>query len=113
MPMSGWIILWALLILGALVVYALIGLRLLRKAQAVFAQAGHTLEMVEVFGAAVDGLDDLVFDTPVALTATETQKAQWRRGRRLNLIRRKKRKLVRRRRTLIRWGDAHAAPPWV
>lgn len=113
MSTTGWVLLWVALVIGALVFYALIGLRLFRKAQNVFTQAQESTEVFDAFAAAVEAVEENPFDTTPAFLATEVEKDQWRSARRLNRARRGQRKFRRRKETLRRWDEVLAHPPRV
>ncbi len=105
MSTGGWVAIWVLLILAALVFYALIALRLYRKAKVVLRQASTSAEVFDAFTLALEDAQTEPFETSPALMATNEARATWRRTRRVNRVRRAKRKALRRQETLQRWRE--------
>lgn len=105
MSTTGWVLIWVALVVAALMFYGLIGLFLFRKAARVLTQAQDSTEVFDAFTQALDGIEVTPFKTAPDLAADEEQKSAWRRTRRINRIRRSKRRLARRRRTYQRWKE--------
>lgn len=96
---------WVLLFVAALTFYILIGLHLYRKAKVVLRQASSSAEVFDSFNRAMEEAEPEPFASPPALGAGAEDKAQWARTRRLNRVRRAKRKARRRQETLQRWKE--------
>ncbi|SEE07893.1 hypothetical protein [Ruania alba] len=98
-----WLVVWAVLVLGACVVGFLIARHLWRQFTALMAQARHSAEAMERLNAAVAELEAQAQTFRPHLAATESQREQWRQTRAANLAARAMRVRERRSRTLERW----------
>lgn len=113
MSTAGWVLLWVGLVLAALVFFALLGVFLFRKAMGLLRQAQGSTEILEAFAEASETSPPVRSLDPIAVLASDTQRDAWRRTRRLNRIRRTKRKRARRETTLRRWHGVLLDPPKV
>lgn len=104
MTVWGWVLIWVLLVIGALLVFALIGWHLFKKVKGVLAQAGESGVVFEAFSQAMDDIEERAYQPVHAVVATQEEKQQWRHTRRVNRIKRRKRKDLRRKKTLRRWS---------
>lgn len=105
MTTLGWVILWVVLILGSLAVFALLGLHLFRKATALIHQASGTAEVFSAFAQALDAAQTPAFVPAQAIGASAAEKEQWRMLRRINRVKRAQRKARRREVTFARWRE--------
>lgn len=101
----GWVMLWIVLIIGAGVFYAFIGLRLYRKFTHALAQAGEAANVAGAVGQAVEESEFVAFQPGVDILAPSHKRREWRMIRRLNRVKRRQRKVIRRTKTLQRWQD--------
>lgn len=105
MSTTAWVLIWVLLFVSALVFFVLVGLHLYKKFLNLMDQTGDSAQVFDEFAQAVESIEEQTYQPHNPIGASHEQKEKWRHDRRVNLIRRKKRKELRRKITLARWRN--------
>lgn len=100
-----WFVIWVLLVLGALAVFVLIGLRLWRSAKELLKELGASAEASTRLAERIEELSAAQQDRQFTpdLVATALQQDRWRQQRAANLTARAARRQARRDRAYARW----------
>ena len=110
MSTGMWVAVWAALAVGALVAFVAVGVHLFGKARAVVRQAQESTVVFAEFERALAEAQEPTMPEALALLAGPERRRGWTHRRRLNLVRRARRKAARRRATLRRWREIPIPP---